>query len=99
MSVVTNVLLITTWSDEVGGECIAALNEAFGQSGKLKRVSEHAGGHKHSECEVWAGAYNHLDIAAFVEAVKVQPWGYLLPVQLLMREQDGEWFTERLRVY
>ena len=46
------------------------------QYGPLVEVSDHAGGHKALQCQLWVGAFNYLDIDEFVRVVFAQPWKY-----------------------
>lgn len=98
MSVVTNVILCVP-----AGEHAASMKHVNDYLGKLedrptqlKLFPEGAeGGTKYLEVELWIGAFNHLDVQSFIDAVSSAPWEDPEIVQLLIQEQDEDVFTDR----
>lgn len=90
MSVVTNIIVLTEVDQD---EPINRINQWLPHA--LKEISMRAGGNKAMEADVWAGAYNHLDVAEFKiqfeNAMRLCPeWGR---VQLLIKEEHEGKFS------
>lgn len=94
MSVVTNVLLFMPGSES---RALAPVQRWLDNAnmGQLTKIDRYAGGKKYMEANVWAGAFNYLDVPAFVEVVKAQRWLDPECVQLLIQEQSDCWFSCR----
>lgn len=102
MSVVTNVVVSY---DVLEGDDPSTLTEFrawFEPIGGLRAISggEHDwsnpaswwGGTKNPECELWGGAYNHLDHAAFWNHMNGVVWAYPDGVQVFLKDQDDARF-------
>lgn len=50
------------------------------------------GGHKYPECQVYAGALNHADLAAIVARFGSTPWARPNAAQLLLMDQEEFFF-------
>lgn len=95
MSVVTDVLLLSGCGESQSDDDpipppIAAINtwlvaEGYGE---LKELAEHAGGHKHMQCEVFGGAFNYLRLIDFLETVRAQLWEDRDAVRILIQEEN-----------
>lgn len=105
MSAVTDMLLITAIEDggEVAGHTpnadrlINYLRDAYGLSATgLIQVQEMAGGNKVMQCNVFAGAINHLDAAALVECFANIDWEYPEKAQLLLKGEQENTFTSHI---
>ena len=90
MSLVTNVLLIGDYKG------VKALNEGF-----IKQLDTHAftrvsdcAGNKWLECDIYPGAFNHLNLAELVNAIDSAPWECPECVQLLVKEENDMRFRE-----
>jgi hypothetical protein len=98
MSVVTNVVVsydelehdnpsnlaeLRAWFEPIGG--IRAI--AGGDRG-WSRPPSWWGGTKNPECELWGGAYNGLDHAAFWNHMNRLRWAYPDSVQVFIKEQE-----------
>jgi len=101
MSVVTNVIIKTLF-DEV--EAISHVNEWLKKHHRAdQRLFEPLGlevytaGTKAMECELFLGAFNHLEVAPFTQACKSAPWGDFDTVQVLVQKQDDDLFQDVLR--
>jgi hypothetical protein len=93
MSRVTNVILTTA----AGEEQIEAFNAAWDWDGgpQFQDVpSDIPAGTKHLECNVYLGAFNHLDLNAFVSAIRRTAWDCPESVQIFILEEDSERFVE-----
>ena len=90
MSHVTDVLLLASLEDSGVQKVQQWLEE--NKWPKLVEISDHAGGNKAMQCEVWAAAINYFDIEAFAAAVKSIEWEYPDSVQLLVKDEHDEWF-------
>jgi hypothetical protein len=54
------------------------------------------GGGKMPECDIWAGAFNHLDENAFLVRVAAWPWGLGRCEAFVKTEDDGQFRVFRL---
>jgi hypothetical protein len=62
--------------------------------GALDELSTHVvSGGKAMQSFVYGGAFNHMDLPAFREAVFSQPWVAPKRVQLLMKDEEEEVFS------
>lgn len=93
MSRVTNVILTTA----AGDEQIGAFNAVWDWRGGPEfqhAQSNTTAGTKNLECNVYLGAFNHLDLAAFIAAIRSIVWDYPEYVQLFVLEEEDERFRE-----
>ena len=97
MSVVTNVILTCSLLDEDEDDdsvpALASVQEFLGKNA-FKDISSAAGGYKCLEHKVFVTAANVLDTEGLVEAVRHAPWRDRESVQLFVKEQDDEKFSE-----
>lgn len=93
MSLVTNVLLKCLWEQP----CVDKINEWLEEheKGKLAKVDGYAGGRKFMELDLYAGAFNYLDVIAFIDVVDGQPWDDREHVQLFIQEQKDDFLVDR----
>lgn len=99
MSVVTNVILAFGLSgDDEGAAVVARANEliphSHGEGLRHLNPSNHYGGTKVLEVNLAIGALNHLDLDAWVEALRAEDWA---PydcwfVQLMVQGQENDGF-------
>lgn len=101
MSVVTNIIVTTalndgslnddsyTSVDTLNAWLLATRDRPVDQ---LRLVRDHAGGGKCFECDVWLGAFNHLDIDGFVAAFMAIEWEYRDCAQLMVLEEQRDRF-------
>lgn len=92
MSVVTNLILCHAFGDQ---EQMAEVNRYFepdtkGLVGLHDSVLPDGwyGGSKYLEALLYVGAYNHLDLRAFVKHLQSLRWRAPEQVQLIVKEQD-----------
>ncbi len=73
MSYVADTMLWTFYDED---KPIAAIQAwlAAEDKGQLVEVAAQTGGHKAAQCEWWCGAFNYLDIPAFLAVVFAQEW-------------------------
>lgn len=95
MSVVTNVILITAVSDlNLDHLAIPGLDGFYLVSVDTPSLPRGwYGGSKMLECTVYIGAFNHLDLDAFLLWVSRLPFEFPSRVQLLYKEEDDLIFT------
>lgn len=62
--------------------------------GQLHEVSDHGTNNKSMECYVAIGAFNYLETDEFVEMVMDAPWRFPDNVQLLVKDEQADEFTE-----
>jgi len=93
MSLVTNVLLLTFIEDK-GVEFVQSWLKSQSFPG-LVEISEYAGGNKMIEHEIWAGAFNFLDVEEFVNVVRSAKWDLPRDVQLLIKKENDDLFHLR----
>lgn len=55
------------------------------------------GGSKMLECDIYIAAFNYMDVAGWIAHLRSLPWPQPNQVQLFLREQDDDIFTERLQ--
>ena len=103
MSKVTDVAILTPLphSDQES-PAIAVINAWLDEHhyGQLVEVSDHAGGKRAMQAQVYLGAFNYLDVPAFIATVKGAPWHRWDQgrVRLMVHEEeinDETGFTER----
>ena len=92
MSYVTDVILISHYLEL---DTISKINSWFIDRFKagLIDISEYGGGNKVLQCEVYAGAFNYLDLEAFLAFVKTLPPEDRECMQLLTSEEHDDKFT------
>jgi hypothetical protein len=97
MSVVTNVVLKISVGDK---QRIADLNALFSSGQKFVSCDDESlprgwyAGSKMLECEVFPGAFNHLNIAELVSAIQDVEWDDPYSVQLFVQEQEEDRLKE-----
>jgi len=108
MSVVTNVILSTPYfTYEYEEEAEKTINSFFGENKGFISCKDKSlpdgwyGGTKYLECNLWLGAFNHLDTDDLVEHLRSIDWVKLCgdndddvypKPQLILKEQDDEEF-------
>jgi hypothetical protein len=91
MSVVTNVVFKTSAGDK---RRIVKLNAAFQAGKKFASCDDESlergwyAGDKMLECEVYPGAFNNLQLAVLIEAIRKVEWDDPGSVQLFVQEQE-----------
>lgn len=97
MSVVTNVVFKTSAGDR---KRIAKLNEVF-QSGQLFVSCDDEmlprgwyAGSKMLECQIYPGAFNHLELGELIKAIREVDWDDPGGVQLFVQEQEEDHLRE-----
>lgn len=104
MSVVTNVILYIDPLEDgdpdegIMPKPIKAINEWLEDHGKgsfgfIPPAAHCVGGHKALEVDLFLGAFNHLPLDKFLEAVFSQNWEYPANVQVFVKEQEDDKFT------
>ena len=63
---------------------------------QLVEISDHAGGNKAMQCEVWAAAINYFDIEGFSKMVHAAQWESPESVQLLIKDEEDDSFVLRV---
>ena len=100
MSYVADVILTMSLLEETGRDdrCMAveAINVWLEEQGKgeLKQVDDFAGGRKSIQAMVFMGAFNYLCIPEFVAAVGAAPWQDEERVQLFIKNEEENIFTD-----
>lgn len=77
---------INNWLRERGWVALLDLGDFSGRG--QSALERHA-----FECELWGAALNHLDIEAFLNCVRSQPWREPENVQVFIQDQMEERFT------
>ena len=99
MSHVTDVIITCSVMDEDKTWSLNAMLETrddLAESGAwLNRVDDKAAGSKAMQAAVLIGAFGYLDIDKFVEAVRAHPWYCPEDVQIFMKDEHEDKFTER----
>lgn len=95
MSHVCDVLILASVMDEDSGAIGAVeawlVEHRYAEvANALRRVDGNAGGFKAMQATVWAGAYNYLDIPAFLAAVWAAPWDSSEYVQVALKDEHDE---------
>lgn len=95
MSIVTNILLSVgtlDWDDlEDGRPPLDAVNAYFYPRRGLLPLGE-VGGWKAFEAAVFTGAFNHLDLPAFMAHLRALTWHEPELVQVVVKEQEDDLF-------
>lgn len=91
MSRVTNIILTTACIDD---EILPALNAAWNVGVPFRDIGEYAAGDKHTECNIYVGAFNHLVLEEFIKAIHAVPWQRPASVRLFVQEEEEEWFHQ-----
>lgn len=100
MSIVTNVLLLTTNYDR-GDEAVRQLNawlvEKSFHHQPMTALTDSIGGGKAMEAVVYAGAFDRLSLESFIAEVRTLDWGDdRRATQLLVKRQDDNVFVDML---
>jgi hypothetical protein len=100
MSVVTNVMAsfcklefeqtdflrkLRAWFEDKGG--LASITHGFSDPEPYSW-----GGNKHPEVELWAGAYNRLDLGAMLGHLEAVDWAWPELAQIFVQEQEEATF-------
>ena len=97
MSRVTNVIITTESCDDCN---LQLLNEAvkrmpgYTAGTEFQDLDALSGGDKHLECNIYVGAFNHLSVRSFCEAVASVLWNHPETVQVFIKEEEAEGFVE-----
>jgi len=97
VSVVTNIVFKTSVGDK---HRIAKLNAAFQEGAKLVSCDDESlprgwyAGNKMLECEICPGAFNDLNLADLVRAIREMDWDDPNSVQLFVQEQEEDRLRE-----
>jgi len=94
VSVVTNVICVSLDGPERYGK----LNEwlrAMQNGQELADVSEYVGGHKAFEADLWAAAFNYLDVEDFIAEWRrvFSDCEFEPDAQLFLKRQEDDKFT------
>jgi hypothetical protein len=96
MSRVTNIVLSVYGGDV---NLMDQVNSFIGDGKGFVSVDDEAlpkgwyGGTKYLEADLYIGAFNYLDLPAFLEHLRSLPWSEPRSVQLFLRDQDDERFS------
>jgi hypothetical protein len=97
MSVITNIVLSIGLQDELRGR-LAAVNAFFGNSRGLVSLDDSSlpadwtGGNKRVCAGVSVGAFNGMDLAAFLAHLRSIRWDSPRKVQVFVMEEEDEQF-------
>lgn len=92
MSYVTDVILLSHYLDSWTVDKIHGyLNDHHDTM--LNEISEYGGGNKVMQCFIHAGAFNYLDLEAFLNFLKTLPYEVRQLIQLLTSEEHDDKFT------
>ena len=95
MSVVTDVVLLTSVNEV---KAITEINRYLktNEEGQcLREISSHAGGCKAIQADIWAGAFNYMDTDGFIAFFKtVTTWEFPEDVKLLIQKENDNGFSE-----
>lgn len=93
MSVVTGVMLIVGFGDDLDGEAVVQVQDwlaAHRQGQQLKDVSDQAGGWKHPQFRALAAGINtFLEEDEFANFVISRPWRHPENVVLILQPEEG----------
>lgn len=98
MSRVTNVILTAACAEDIDDNDHANAMESVNQwlaeknYGEFARVDGNAGGTKAMEAFVFLGAFNYLDLVAFLAVVGAAPWQQPENVRVFVKQQEDERF-------
>jgi hypothetical protein len=96
MSVVTTVILTCGIMEDPETDdvfpAIDFLNAYLTEQNKgtLTRLTDHFGGHKYPQINIFGGAFNYLDVEGFVEQLLKAPWHSIDDVTLLVNGEHDE---------
>lgn len=106
MSRVADVIISCSLLEEFGGDdpdgravpALTILNGWLREKGKsaeqgLVRVDDYAGGFKAMQCVIAIGAFNYLDIGAFLKVAWSLNWGDPQGVQIMIKDEEDELFS------
>jgi hypothetical protein len=97
MSVVSNIVLKTSVGDKAR---IVKLNAAFESGQKFVSCDDESlprgwyAGTKMLECEIYPGAFNYLELAELIKAIREVDWDDPRSVQLFVQDQEQDRMTE-----
>jgi hypothetical protein len=97
MSVVTNFVFKTSVGDKAR---VAELNTAFQSGAKFVSCGDESlprgwyAGTKILECEIYPGAFNHLELSDLIRAIREVDWDDPGSVQLFVQEQEEDRLSE-----
>lgn len=92
MSYVTDIILVSHFLE---GQTTDKINAYLTKQHNtiLNEISDHGGGNKVMQCFIHAGAFNYLDLEAFLDFIKTLPWEERMVMQLLTSEEHEDKFT------
>jgi hypothetical protein len=99
MSNVTNVLILANWERDAmealtnssrRWDDTAGWRGYFGSISQKPAAESWGDDGKWPECDVWAGAFNHLNRPALLAELQELPWRRPASVQVLIRGQDDD---------
>jgi hypothetical protein len=97
MSWVTNIILSTSILDaDKSADLNAAIRQPYKDPfGALMVISrDDAGGDKQLEATIYLAAFNRLNLERFLTAVRAVPWDDPEELQLFIKGEDDERFSE-----
>lgn len=100
MAYITDVVLSLSHIEEVGdGRSIPPVDSVNDwlmseYQGQMRLVSKYAGGRARARSLLYMGAFNHLDHEGFMHHLSRQPWKLPKTIQVWMRAQNENVFTE-----
>jgi hypothetical protein len=100
MSVVTNVMVSFCILEFEKPDFLQHLRGWFRDKGDLTSITHgHSdptpywwGGTKHPECQLWAGAYNHLALGEMLRHFEAIDWAWPEFVQIFVKEEEEATF-------
>lgn len=102
MSHVADVIITLSVTEETDEGApipgIQEINRYLSSKGKgeLEKVDGYAGGRKALQAEVWMGAFNYLEIPEFVATVAAQHWQDRDAVQVFIKDEHEDVFSQRI---
>ena len=101
MSAVTDIIITCSLSegdDEDRFPAIAHINRVLEADGRgtLAQLNGNEGGTKHWQMNVFGGAFNHLRLLEFADAVRAAPWNEPDRVTILIKLEEDEIMRELL---
>lgn len=101
MSTVTDVIITLSLIEEDSGckpsPAMLNINSYLcaKSMGCFNRIDDCAGGRKTFQAQIWAGAFNHLNIEELLNTVASQSWEDRESVQIFVKEEGQDTFALR----
>lgn len=97
MSVITQIILINSWWDELTEASIAKILQYeccdYTSGVHFEKIDMgQAGGTKVFSSDVYAGAFNHFKLDQFKTFLSGLEWGYMRPL-IVYEEENDEYFS------